>query len=87
MQRRYRIFDVFTDRPFAGNPLAVVLDCQGLDDQAMQVMLPGSSNLSEHVFVLPSGKSGAFGQRSVFSPLAKLLPLAGHPTVGTAVSA
>ncbi len=52
MSRRYFTLDVFTDTPLTGNPLAVVLDSDGLDDVTMQ-RIAGEFNLSETVFVLP----------------------------------
>ena len=50
MPRAYRLLDVFTDTPLGGNPLAVVLDADGLDDARMQA-IAGEFNLSETVFV------------------------------------
>ena len=58
MPRRYEILDVFTDRPLAGNPLAVVLDTEGLDGGAMQ-RIAREFNLSETVFVLPAAEPRA----------------------------
>jgi trans-2,3-dihydro-3-hydroxyanthranilate isomerase len=83
MNRRYRIFDVFTDRPFAGNQLAIVLDSEGLDESAMQV-IGREFNLSETVFVLPAENPGHTARVRIFTP-AQELPFAGHPTVGAAV--
>ncbi len=83
MTRRYRVFDVFTDRPLAGNPLAVVLDSEGLDSAAMQA-IAREFNLSETVFVLPSENSAHSAKVRIFTPTREL-PFAGHPTVGTAV--
>jgi trans-2,3-dihydro-3-hydroxyanthranilate isomerase len=83
MQRRYQVFDVFSERPLAGNPLAVVLDAQGLDDAAMQA-IAREFNLSETVFVLPAGNPGHSAEVRIFTP-ANELPFAGHPTVGAAV--
>jgi trans-2,3-dihydro-3-hydroxyanthranilate isomerase len=83
MKRRYAILDVFTDRPLAGNPLAVVLDSAGLDDTAMQA-IAREFNLSETVFVLPAEKPVHSARLRIFTPAAEL-PFAGHPTVGTAV--
>src|SRR5688572_11443131 len=83
MQRQYAILDVFTDRPLAGNPLAVVLDADGLDDGQMQA-IAREFNLSETVFVLPAEKAHHSAQIRIFTPN-KELPFAGHPTVGTAV--
>jgi trans-2,3-dihydro-3-hydroxyanthranilate isomerase len=67
--------DVFTDRPFAGNPLAVVPDADELDADQMQ-LLAGELGLSETTFVLDGGR-----RLRIFTPKAEL-PLAGHPVVG-----
>lgn len=83
MPRRYAILDVFTDRPLAGNPLAVVLDCDGLDDARMQA-IAREFNLSETVFVRPATRPVHSAAIRIFTP-ARELPFAGHPTVGTAV--
>jgi trans-2,3-dihydro-3-hydroxyanthranilate isomerase len=83
MERRYRVFDVFTDRPLAGNPLAVVLDSDGLDAAAMQ-KTAREFNLSETVFVMPAEKPVHSARIRIFTP-ARELPFAGHPTVGAAV--
>ena len=84
MDRRYQVFDVFTERPLAGNALAVVLDAEGLDDAAMQA-IAREFNLSETVFVLPAGNPAHSAKVRIFTP-ANELPFAGHPTVGAAVS-
>jgi trans-2,3-dihydro-3-hydroxyanthranilate isomerase len=74
--------DVFTDRVFAGNPLAVFPDGEGIDDATMQ-KIAREMNLSETVFVLPpSGASKALRRLRIFTPGAEL-PMAGHPVVGT----
>jgi len=83
MKRRFFTLDVFTDRRFAGNPLAVVLESEGLDTAAMQA-IAGEFNLSETVFVLPPEQPGHRALLRIFTP-ARELPFAGHPTVGTAV--
>jgi len=83
MARRFVTLDVFTRRPLAGNPLAVVLDAQGLDDGAMQA-IAREFNLSETVFVLPPDDPRQRADIRIFTP-ARELPFAGHPTVGTAV--
>jgi trans-2,3-dihydro-3-hydroxyanthranilate isomerase len=83
MKRRFFTLDVFTDRRFAGNPLAVVLESEGLDTAAMQA-IAGEFNLSETVFVLPPQDAAHRAQLRIFTP-ARELPFAGHPTVGTAV--
>ena len=79
----YEIVDVFTDRPFAGNPLAVVYGAEALAGDQMQT-LAQEFNLSETVFVLPSA-SGATYRARIFTPEAEL-PFAGHPSVGAAVT-
>ena len=82
MERRYVILDVFCNQPFAGNPLAVVLDGSGLDDELMQ-KIAGEFNLSETVFVKSVDEKNSRAQIRIFTPLHEL-PFAGHPTVGTA---
>ncbi len=83
MQRRFVTLDVFTHRRFAGNPLAVVLDAEGLDDAAMQT-IGREFNLSETVFVLPPKNPAHRASYRIFTP-AREMPFAGHPTVGTAL--
>ena len=75
---RFSWVDVFTDRPFTGNPLAVVPEADGLDPDLMQT-LARELALSETVFVSDGARS-----LRIFTPRAEL-PLAGHPVVGTAV--
>ncbi|MBO6716757.1 MAG: PhzF family phenazine biosynthesis protein [Rhizobiaceae bacterium] len=82
--RRYEIFDVFTDRPLAGNPLAIVHDCDGLDSDGMQA-IAREFNLSETVFVEPAANANHTAKIRIFTPNFEM-PFAGHPTVGTAVS-
>ena len=79
----YEIVDVFTDRPFAGNPLAVVFGGDALAGDQMQA-LAREFNLSETVFVLPP-TAGATYRARIFTPAAEL-PFAGHPSVGAAVT-
>ncbi|MFL6975221.1 MAG: PhzF family phenazine biosynthesis protein [Xanthobacteraceae bacterium] len=81
--RRFVILDVFTRQPLAGNPLAVVLDAEGLDDARMQA-IAREFNLSETVFVLPPDSDRQRARLRIFTP-ARELPFAGHPTVGAAV--
>ncbi|MGF3022303.1 PhzF family phenazine biosynthesis protein [Methylobacterium aquaticum] len=81
--RRYAILDVFTDTALAGNPLAVVLDAEGLDEAAMQA-IAREFNLSETVFVLPPAEDRHRARLRIFTPTQELA-FAGHPTVGTAV--
>ncbi|MBM7492322.1 trans-2,3-dihydro-3-hydroxyanthranilate isomerase [Micromonospora luteifusca] len=81
----YEIVDVFTDRPFAGNPLAVVFGAEALATEQMQA-LALEFNLSETVFVLPPTQIGATYRARIFTPVEEL-PFAGHPSVGAAVTA
>lgn len=83
MGRRFATLDVFTAKPHAGNPLAVVLDSAGLDTEAMQA-IAREFNLSETVFVAPPADRANGAAVRIFTP-AQELPFAGHPTVGTAV--
>ncbi len=83
MARRYAILDVFTNRALAGNPLAVVLDAEGLSDQQMQG-IAREFNLSETVFVLSANNPAHSARLRIFTPTREL-PFAGHPTVGTAI--
>jgi trans-2,3-dihydro-3-hydroxyanthranilate isomerase len=82
MQRRYITVDVFTDRAFGGNPLAVVLDAAGLTTAQMQAIAT-EFNYSETTFVLPPRESGHDAHVRIFTPVREL-PFAGHPNVGTA---
>lgn len=81
--KEYRFFqvDVFNDRPFGGNPLAVFPEAQGLTTKEMQ-QLAREMNLSETTFVLPPGSPEADFKVRIFTPVAEL-PFAGHPVVGT----
>jgi trans-2,3-dihydro-3-hydroxyanthranilate isomerase len=79
---QYRIVDVFTDRMFGGNPLAVVLDGRGVTDTEMQA-LAREMNLSETTFVLPPEDPANDFRVRIFTP-GRELPMAGHPTIGTA---
>lgn len=83
MARRFVTLDVFTATPQAGNPLAVVLDADGLDTAAMQA-IAREFNLSETVFVQPPAEAGHRAALRIFTP-GRELPFAGHPTVGAAV--
>jgi trans-2,3-dihydro-3-hydroxyanthranilate isomerase len=84
MQRRFLTLDVFTSRRLTVNPLAVVLDAQGLDTAAMQA-IAREFNLPETVFVLPPDHSTHRARLKIFTPATEL-PFAGHPTVGAAVA-
>lgn len=83
MPRRFFVLDVFTNQALAGNPLAVVLDAEGLSDARMQA-IAREFNLSETVFVLPPENPAHSARLRIFTP-ARELPFAGHPTVGTAI--
>lgn len=80
--RRYVQVDVFADRPGAGNPLAVVLDAEGLSDAEMQAIAKWT-RLPETTFVLPPLDDAASYRIRMFSPRREV-PFAGHPSVGTA---
>jgi trans-2,3-dihydro-3-hydroxyanthranilate isomerase len=84
VSREYRLVqvDVFTDRPLAGNPLAVVLAARGLADAEMQA-IAREKNLAETTFVLPPTRSDCAARVRIFTPTREL-PFAGHPTLGTA---
>lgn len=84
MGRAYRFVqvDVFTDRVFGGNPLAVVFDAADLDDATMQA-IAREMNLSETVFLLPPSHTEYAARLRMFTP-AREVPFAGHPTIGTA---
>jgi trans-2,3-dihydro-3-hydroxyanthranilate isomerase len=82
MQRRYVTVDVFTDRAFGGNPLAVVLDAQGLSTAQMQAIAV-EFNYAETTFVLPPRDAANDAQVRIFTVTAEI-PFAGHPNVGTA---
>ncbi len=73
---------MFAETPLLGNPVAVVLDGQGLDDRQMQ-RIARWTNLSETTFVLPPTQPAAHYRVRIFTPAAEL-PFAGHPTLGTA---
>ncbi len=83
MERRYAIWDVFTARPLAGNPLAVVLDAGGLTPEEMQA-IAREFNHSETVFVLPARLPAHTAYIRIFTPFTEL-QFAGHPTVGAAI--
>ena len=82
MPRRYVQLDVFASRPGDGNPLAVVLDAEGLDDAAMQAIARWT-RLPETTFVFPARSDDASYRIRIFSPRREV-PFAGHPSVGTA---
>jgi PhzF family phenazine biosynthesis protein len=78
---QFRQVDVFTDTPYVGNPVAVVLGADGLSDEQMQ-QFANWTNLSETTFVLPPRDAGADYLVRIFTA-ARELPFAGHPTLGT----
>jgi len=80
--RRFLQLDVFSARPGSGNPLAVVLDAQGLDDAAMQAIARWTK-LPETTFVFPAESADSSYRLRMFAPQ-KEVPFAGHPSVGTA---
>src|ERR1700704_3819013 len=82
MQRRYITVDVFTDKPFGGNPLAVILDAGGLSTAHMQAIAL-EFNYSETTFVLPPQNPANDAQVRIFT-VGYEIPFAGHPNVGTA---
>jgi trans-2,3-dihydro-3-hydroxyanthranilate isomerase len=81
----FAIYDVFSDRPYAGNQLAVVYDGHDLTTAQMQAIAL-EFGYSETVFVLPSTAAGADYLARIFTP-AEELPFAGHPTIGAALAA
>lgn len=83
MPYEYILADVFTDRAYGGNQLAVLPDAGGLSDAQMQA-IAREFNLSETTFVTPGHGPGRFRVR-IFTPGAEL-PFAGHPIVGTAIA-
>src|SRR5262249_9102678 len=82
MQRHFTTVDVFTERRFGGNPLAVVTDAEGLSGEQMQ-SIAAEFNLAETTFVLPPKDPAHTAEVRIFTPKAEL-PFAGHPNVGTA---
>jgi trans-2,3-dihydro-3-hydroxyanthranilate isomerase len=82
MQRRYVTVDVFTDRMFGGNPVAVVLDADGLSASQMRAIAM-EFNYSETTFILPPKKTEHSAWVRIFTPSSEV-PFAGHPNVGTA---
>ncbi len=80
--RRFAQVDVFSTTPYLGNPVAVVLDAEGLSEGLMQ-RIARWTNLSETTFVLPPTRAEADYRVRIYTPEAEL-PFAGHPTLGTA---
>ena len=83
MRRRFITLDVFTRRRFAGNPLGMVFESEGLGTDAMQTIAREIGH-PETVFVLPPQDSGHKAGMRIFTPASEL-PFAGHPTIGAAV--
>ena len=79
---RYRVVDVFTDRPLEGNALAVFPEASGIEDATMQ-RIAKELNLSETTFVFPSDRRDCAARVRIFTPTREI-PFAGHPTIGTA---
>lgn len=82
MTRPFEIVDVFTDRPFAGNQLAVVMDARSLSTDEMQA-IAREFNFAETSFLLPPADPANSAHVRIFTP-AEEMPFAGHPNVGTA---
>ena len=82
MKRRYVVADVFTDAPFLGNPVAVVLDAEDLSTGQMQ-RIAVEFGYSETTFVLPPDDAAHTARVRIFTP-SREIPFAGHPNVGTA---
>src|SRR3712207_5640216 len=80
-RHRFTQLDVFTEKAFAGNPLAVFTEAEGIPEDAMQ-KIAREMNLSETVFVLPPQDERALRRLRIFTP-ARELPMAGHPVIGT----
>ena len=79
---RFVQVDVFTERVFGGNPLAVVFGAEGLEGEVMQAVAR-EMNCSETTFLLPPTRSDCAARVRIFTP-AREIPFAGHPTIGTA---
>src|ERR1700735_2926163 len=82
MQLEFITVDVFTERAFGGNPLAVILDGRGVTTAQMQA-IAAEFNLAETTFVLPPRDAAHTAEVRIFTPRAEM-PFAGHPNVGTA---
>lgn len=80
--RAYKVVDAFSAKAFMGNPVAVILDAEGLTDTEMQTIARWT-NLSETTFLLPASHPDADYRLRIFTPRSEL-PFAGHPTLGSA---
>lgn len=78
----YKVVDVFTTEPLAGNPLAVFPDARELDETTMQ-KIAKELNLAETAFVLPATRKDGAARVRIFTT-SKEMEFAGHPTIGTA---
>jgi trans-2,3-dihydro-3-hydroxyanthranilate isomerase len=78
---RYRVVDVFTERPLEGNALAVFPDASAIDEVIMQ-KIAKELNLSETTFVLPPSQAACAARVRIFTPTKEMV-FAGHPTIGT----
>jgi PhzF family phenazine biosynthesis protein len=81
MTRRFSQVDVFTSVPYRGNPVAVVHDADGIDDETM-LQFARWTNLSETTFLLSPTDPGADYRVRIFTPISEI-PFAGHPTIGS----
>ncbi|MDH7799669.1 MULTISPECIES: PhzF family phenazine biosynthesis protein [unclassified Beijerinckia] len=84
MRRKFQTLDVFTEQRFGGNPLAVVVESEGLSGEDMQ-RIAREFNLSETIFLLEARDPVNTARVRIFTPGAEL-PFAGHPTIGAAVA-
>lgn len=82
--RDYLVYDVFTDRPFGGNQLAVFPDARDLPEDDLQ-KIAAEFNFSEVTFVYPPENAGNTARVRIFTPTMEV-PFAGHPTIGTAIA-
>lgn len=80
----YLVYDVFTEAPFGGNPLAVIPDASGLDEALLQ-KIAREFDYSETTFVYPPDDPSCTARVRIFTP-GREVPFAGHPTIGTAVA-
>ncbi|WP_099827573.1 PhzF family phenazine biosynthesis protein [Oceaniglobus indicus] len=80
----YIVYDVFTDRPFGGNPLAIITDARGLAEDALQ-KIAREFNFSETTFVYPPTDPAHTARVRIFTPTMEV-PFAGHPLIGTATA-
>lgn len=81
---RYLTYDVFTDSPFGGNPLAVIPDARALPEDSLQ-KIAREFNYSETVFIYPPRDGAHTARLRIFTPTMEI-PFAGHPTIGAAIA-